>query len=164
MSLHQERNPTTVSHLLTQIQEQENFRILRRRAALERPAFRVPEECLAANVDCPLVHAFLWVLQETFESLPAREGPSCISFNNSKNLASSSEELRPEVTGTSRRQEGVMKREPLNTSIPLPHFQRGGAMLNHTGGNYSHSGMIDYPRLPISELHLWEHCLTLWIF
>ena len=27
-------------------------------------------------------------------------------------------------------------------------------MLNHTGGTYSHSGLIDYPRFPISELHL----------
>ena len=27
-------------------------------------------------------------------------------------------------------------------------------MLNHTGGTYSHNGMIYYPRLPISEMHL----------
>ena len=27
-------------------------------------------------------------------------------------------------------------------------------MLNRTGGTFSHSGMIDYPRLQISELHL----------
>ena len=27
-------------------------------------------------------------------------------------------------------------------------------MLNHAGGTYSHSGMMDYPRLPISEMHL----------
>ena len=36
-----------------------------------------------------------------------------------------------------------MKRESLNTSIPLPHFQSGDGMLNHAGGTYSHSGMID---------------------
>ena len=47
-----------------------------------------------------------------------------------------------------------MKREPLNTSIPLPHFQSGGGTLNHNGGTYSHTGMIDSPRFPISELHL----------
>ena len=47
-----------------------------------------------------------------------------------------------------------MKREPLNKSIPLPHFQNGDGMLNHTGGTYSHSGMMNYPRFPISELHL----------
>ena len=27
-------------------------------------------------------------------------------------------------------------------------------MLNHTGGKFSHSGMTDYLRFPISELHL----------
>ena len=27
-------------------------------------------------------------------------------------------------------------------------------MLNHTGGAYSHSGMMDYPRIPIAELNL----------
>ena len=27
-------------------------------------------------------------------------------------------------------------------------------MLNHTGGTYSHSDMMDYLRFPISELHL----------
>ena len=75
-------------------------------------------------------------------------------FNNSKNLASSSQELRPETTGTTRRRESEMKSEPLNTSIPSPDFQSGGGMLHHTGGTCSHGGMIDYPRLPISEMHL----------
>ena len=27
-------------------------------------------------------------------------------------------------------------------------------MLNHTGGTYSHSGVMDYPRFQISEMHL----------
>ena len=27
-------------------------------------------------------------------------------------------------------------------------------MLTHTGGTYSHSGMMDYLRIPTSELHL----------
>ena len=35
-------------------------------------------------------------------------------------------------------------------------------MLNHTGGTYFHSGMIDYPRYPISCI--WENSLTLWNF
>ena len=30
----------------------------------------------------------------------------------------------------------------------------GGGILNHTGGTYSHSGIIEYPRFPFSELHL----------
>ena len=40
-----------------------------------------------------------------------------------------------------------MKGESLNTSIPPPHFQSRGGMLNHIGGIYSHSGMMDYPRM-----------------
>ena len=47
-----------------------------------------------------------------------------------------------------------MRREPQNSSIPVPRFQCGGGLLNHTGGTSSHSGMIDYTRFPISELHL----------
>ena len=47
-----------------------------------------------------------------------------------------------------------MRPEPLNTSIPLHHVQSGAGMLRHTGGTYSHNGMIDYTRFPISELHL----------
>ena len=44
-----------------------------------------------------------------------------------------------------------MKREPVNTSILLSHFQSGGGLLNHTGGTYFHSGMIrsvSAPALP----------------
>ena len=37
--------------------------------------------------------------------------------------------------------------------MPVPRFQSGGGLLNHTGGTYSHGGMIDYTRFPISELH-----------
>ena len=47
-----------------------------------------------------------------------------------------------------------MRREPQNSSIPVPRFQCGGGLLNHTGGTSSHNGMIDYTRFPISELHL----------
>ena len=47
-----------------------------------------------------------------------------------------------------------MNRESLNSSIQSPHFQSRSGMLNHTGGTYSHNGMMDYPRFPILELHL----------
>ena len=50
--------------------------------------------------------------------------------------------------------EGDMKREPLNTSIPLHHFQSGGGMLKNPGGTYSHSGMMDKTRFLIWEMHL----------
>ena len=47
-----------------------------------------------------------------------------------------------------------MRREPQNSSILVPRFQSGGRLLNYTGGTHSHSGMIDYPRFLMSELHL----------
>ena len=53
-----------------------------------------------------------------------------------------------------KRPENEMRREPQDSSIPVPRFQSGGGLLNHTGGTYSHGGMIDYPRFPISEMHL----------
>ena len=48
-----------------------------------------------------------------------------------------------------------MRREPQQMSIPMPRFQRGGGILDHTGGTYSSRDcVIDYPRFPVSELQL----------
>ena len=47
-----------------------------------------------------------------------------------------------------------MKKESTDTSIQSPHFQSRSGMLNHTGGTYSHSGMMDYPSVPITEWNL----------
>ena len=88
-----------------------------------------------------------------FERLPAREGQTFTLFNNSKNLASSSQELRPDIPRNTKRPESEMRREPQKSPIPVPRFQSGGGMLNHTGGTYSNGGMIEYPRCPIPELH-----------
>ena len=35
----------------------------------------------------------------------------------------------------------------------MPRFRRGVGVYDHTGGTSSHSGVIDSPRFPISELH-----------
>ena len=80
------------------------------------------------------------------------DGPQL--FNNSKNLASSSQELGPDTEGNTKRPADEMIREPQHSFVPLPRFQSGGGLLNHTGGTYSHSGMIDYSRFPMSELNL----------
>ena len=40
---------------------------------------------------------------------------------------------------TARRE---MKRESLNTLTQSPHFQSRSGLLNHTGGTYSHSGLM----------------------
>ena len=139
---------------------QQNFTTLNRWAALERPTFpvnpwifRVPEECWAAITGVPPAEYYGY-FRKRFCSATWRKGRSSTFFSSSKNLASSSQELRPDITETARRQGSEMKREPLNTSIPLPHFQWESGMLNHTGGTCSHSGMIDSPKFPISELHL----------
>ena len=96
---------------------QENFTILAQRAALEHPAFLVnpwlfcvPEDCLASILKCRLLHGMLWVLQEAFwKGPPARERPSSAIFEKSRNLATSSCELRPATTrkniGTGERSE-----------------------------------------------------------
>ena len=89
-----------------------------------------------------------------FERLPAREGPPSALFENSKNLASSFDKLRPDMSGSTMVPEKEMRREPQNSSIPVPRFRSGGGILNHTGGIFSHCGMIDHTRFPISEMHL----------
>ena len=42
-----------------------------------------------------------------------------------------------------------MRRELQNSPIPVPRFQRGAGVYDHTGGTYSHSGMVGF-----SELHM----------
>ena len=95
------------------------------------------------------------VIQETFiERPPAQEGLSPTIFNNSKNLASSSQELRPLTLPKQQGKVSEMKRETQNAAIPSHHFQSRRGMLNHTGGYYSHNGMMDYQGIPISELNV----------
>ena len=102
-----------------------------------------------------VIRKMVRILQETFLNRPpAQEGLSCTIFRNSKNLASSFQELRPDTVGTARKRESEMKRESLSTSVPLLHFQSRSGMLNHTGGSYSHSGMMAYPKIPFSKLNL----------
>ena len=47
-----------------------------------------------------------------------------------------------------------MNRESLNMSTQSPHFHSRSGILNHTGGTYSHGGMMDYSRCPIKEWNL----------
>ena len=80
-----------------------------------------------------------------FERLFVRERRTSTLFNNPENVASYSQELRPDFPGNTKRPESEMRREPKNSSILVPRFQSGGGMFNQTGGTYSHGGMIDYP-------------------
>ena len=79
-----------------------------------------------------------------FERPPAQEGLSSTIFNNSKNLASSSQELRPDTVETATKK-SEMKRESLNTKISSTYFQSRSGLLKHIGGTYSHNGTMEYP-------------------
>ena len=92
--------------------------------------------------------------ENVFESLPARERPCSAFFQNSKNLASCS--CRLGSGNTVEHGKGV-RQYPQRSSIPTPRFNQVLGTLNrlyHTGGTYSQNGVMDYPRYPISELHL----------
>ena len=86
-----------------------------------------------------------------FERSLVQEGPSSTIFYNSKHLASSSQDLRPDIAETAKFE---MKRESLPTPTQSPHFPSRSGMLSHTGGTCSHSGMLDDPRIPITEWNL----------
>ena len=109
LALQQEKNPTTESRLLTQVQDlqkrvnsltvvREFFMILRQRAVLERPTspanpLPIPSARTAYCRDSGLPHDprnTMGTSGNGFESPPAREGPSAAFFANPKNLASSS--------------------------------------------------------------------------
>ena len=115
----------------------ENFTILRQRTALDHATFRAkpldipsPRGMLSRDSELPLdTWSTLGTLGNVFESWLVRGGLSSALFENSRNLVSSSQELRPVTTGTTRRRESEMKREPLNASIPLPHFQIGSWLI-----------------------------------
>ena len=90
---------------------------------------------------------------DIFEGLLAREGQPSAILENSRNL--SSRRIRPESTGVTMTPEREMKRELQNSSsIHVACFHRGDGVFDHTGGTYSHNGVVDYPRFPISEMHL----------
>ena len=52
------------------------------------------------------------------------------------------------TTGSKRRPE----QQDLSNSRNILHC--GDGISRHTGGTYSHAGVMEYPRCPISELHL----------
>ena len=126
------------------VRRQRIFTILNQEAPLERPTFSQNLPCCDSGLPRDTQYGIV-IEGNVFERPSAQEGLSFTIFNNSKNLAPSSQELRPETGGTSMRRESEMKRESLNTSILSLHFQ-SRSVLNHIGGIYSHNGMMDYPK------------------
>ena len=83
-----------------------------------------------------------------FERPPVQEGLSSTVFHNLKNLPSSFQVSKPDISETARRE---MKRELLNAPTQSHHFRSRSGMFGNTGGIYSHSGMMDYPKVPVTE-------------
>ena len=172
--MQQERNPTTVSQLLTQIQDLQNkanslsdTREFHDPASGSRSgATHDPDQTstILSSRTLPCCDSGLprntqnctGIMGNVFERPPAQEGQSSAIFNNSKNLPSSSQDMRPDCSETARR---FSKREPLNMQIQLPSFLSRSGIGDHTGGTYSRFGMMDDPRVPKME-----HFLTLWNF
>ena len=171
LSFHRERKPTTVSQLMAQFREVQNkVNSLSDAGEFYDPESRsssgathVPDRTSTILSPRTLLRCDSGLPRNTlngtgitgnvFERPSAQEGVSSTVFNNSKNLASSSQGLGPDTTETARKESG-MKRESLTTSIQPLHFQNRSSMLNHTGGTYSHYGMMDFPRIPITEWNL----------
>ena len=63
---------------------------------------------------------FVGTSGNVFERLPAREGRTSTIFDDSKNFACSSLKLGPDAEGNTKRPEVQMRREPQNSSIPVP--------------------------------------------
>ena len=136
--MQQERNLTALSQLLIPIRElQRKVISLSDAREFYDPesgssfgATHVPDE--TSNILCPRTlprcdsglprnaQNCTDIMGNVFERPPAQEGRSSIFFNDSKNLASSSQILRPDISETARRD---MKRESLNTPNRSPHFQ-----------------------------------------
>ena len=100
-----------------------------------QPPFRVPEECPAAILDCRMIHRMSWALQETFLK------------------AYLFEKDHPQLSKI----QGIWY---LLASTPGPRFQREAGILRHTGGTYSHNGMMDFS----SRKCILENSQTLWNF
>ena len=161
LSMHQERNPTTVSQLLTQIQELQ-FKVNSMSDAREfydlesgssSGGTHVPSQLSSIlspwsmpRRDSGLPHDTrnIWSTSgNVFERLPAQEGRTSTICDDSKNLASSLK-LGPDTEGNTWRPEIERDENRKSSSIPVPRFQRG-AVFDHTGGTHFHSGVIDDP-------------------
>ena len=171
LSMHQERNLTTVSQLLTQFKDSHN----KANSLSDASEFYDPESASSSGAThvpsqpCTIpspktmpcrgsglphdTRNIVGSSGDVFERLPAREGRTSTFFNNSKNLASS-QELRPDTAGNTQRPGSDMRRELQNSSILVPCFQSGGGLLNKTGGTYSRSGVIHYRRF---RSCIWEN-------
>ena len=135
LSVHQERNPTTVSQFLTQIQDLQNKvnsltdarEFYNPESGISSGATHVPDQTSTILSPRTLPRCDSGMPRDTqcgtgitgnvFERPRAEEGLSSIICKNSENLASSSQGLRPDTTGIARKRDDEMKREPLSVEV-----------------------------------------------
>ena len=138
----------------------ENFMILKLRAALERPTLPVStlNKSELQNCASPRFWIAAWNTQYDgylwrFWTTTCSRRTTSKYHEKSRNLASSSRGVKPKLTehtmttGSKRRPE-----QDLSNSRNILHC--GDGISRHTGGTYSHGGMMEYSRFPISDLHL----------
>ena len=163
LSMHQERNPTTESQLLAQIQDLQNKvnslsdarEIYDPETASSSGATHVSESpgpCLASILDCRTMHGILWVPQETLLNVYLLEKDEPLLSSKIQRI------WHPLLTNwdlTFQEMQWYRKGrtvEFVNTCTTLPKWR--WIVKSYWCGTYSHCGVIDYPRFPISELHL----------
>ena len=180
-SVHQERKPTTVGQLLTQIQElpskanslSDAREFYDPESGSSTGATHVPSQLSTFLSLRTLPRRDFWIAaryMECYEYFRKRFGTTICSrrtvLYNLQQFKKFSIVFSIIETWCYRNYKDKREwneREPLSTSIPSHQFQSGSGILNPTGGTYTHSGVMGYPRLPISDMHL-RNFLALWNF
>ena len=142
LSVQQEENPSTVNQLLAQIQElQDKVNSLDDAKEFYDPGpasssgmSHVPSQPLSIPNPRGLICRDSCLPHDTrkttgssgnvLENLPARDGPSSVSFENPRNLASSSCGLRSGNTGNITKHGEGVRREPQSSTNPNPRITR----------------------------------------
>ena len=178
LSLQQRWNHTTVSQMMAQIGDSQNkVKFLVRyedpESGNSSGATHVPDQnstILRSRTlpRCDSVlprntHNCTGIMPNVFARPPVQEGQPSTIFHSSKNLASSSQELGHDIRETGRKERKRVEKGTVECAFQSPHFESRSGTFKHTGGTCSHGGMMDYPRILITDRIL-ENVLTLWNF
>ena len=171
LSMMQQRDPQTVSQLLAQMRESQD----KVNSLSDAREFHDPETAGSSGAShvtsppltnpsyrtvprrdsgLPPETVNMMGISDVFERLPAREGQPQNISKKSRNLASSSRGVKPKLTEHTMTTGSKRRPEQQDLSNSRNSLHCGDGISRHTGGTYSHGGMMEYPRFPISELHL----------
>ena len=132
--------------------------ILELRAAVERPTLpTIPSSRTMAGRASGLLPNTQDIRRTSgnvFERPPAQQGHLQETHENSKNSASSPRRVKPEFTEHTMTTGSKVRPEQQGLHCAKTILHSGDGIPRHTGGTYSHDGIMDYARFPISEMHL----------